>query len=54
VSRAAAAEALLLRCKRGEPLVVIERTARAHDGSAVEWRRSRGCAADFRYRVEIR
>lgn len=54
VRKAAAGEALLLRCKKNDPLVVVERTARAHDGSAVEWRRSRGGADDFRYRVEIR
>ena len=54
VSRASAGEGLLLRCKRNEPLVVVERTARTHDASAVEWRRSRGCAEGFRYHVEIR
>lgn len=54
VGAANAGDALLLRCGRGAPLVVIERTARTHDGTAVEWRRSRGRAADFRYRVEIR
>ena len=54
IGTASAADALLLRCPRGTPLVVIERTARVHDGTAVEWRRSRGRAADFRYRIEIR
>jgi GntR family transcriptional regulator len=54
VASAAAGEALLLRCERAEPLVVVERTARTHDGASVEWRRSRGRAADFRYRIEIR
>ncbi|WP_229852218.1 GntR family transcriptional regulator [Streptomyces albospinus] len=54
VGAAGAADALLLRCARYEPLVVVERTARTHDGTPVEWRRSRGRAADFRYRIEIR
>jgi GntR family transcriptional regulator len=54
VGAANAGDALLLRCRRSAPLVVIERTARTHDGTAVEWRSSRGRAADFRYRVEIR
>jgi GntR family transcriptional regulator len=54
VGAANAGDALLLRCRRNTPLVVIERTARTHDGTPVEWRRSRGRAADFRYRVEIR
>ncbi|MFE9322266.1 GntR family transcriptional regulator [Nocardia sp. NPDC052278] len=54
VDTASAGDALLLRCRRDEPLVVIERTARAHDGTSVEWRRSRGRAGDFRYRIEIK
>jgi GntR family transcriptional regulator len=54
IGSARAGDALLLRCSRNTPLVVIERTARIHDGTAVEWRRSRGRAADFRYRIEIR
>ena len=54
VGTASAGNALLLRCKRRDPLVVIERTARTHDGTAVEWRSSAGRAADFRYRIEIR
>ncbi len=54
VATASAGDALLLRCGRGDPLVVIERTARTHNGTSVEWRRSRGPAADFRYRIEIR
>lgn len=54
IGTADAGDALLLRCRRGDPLVFIERTARTHDGTPVEWRRSAGRAADFRYRVEIR
>jgi GntR family transcriptional regulator len=54
VGAANAGDALLLRCRRNAPLVVIEGTARTHDGTAVEWRRFRGRAADFRYRIEIR
>ncbi|WP_051166558.1 GntR family transcriptional regulator [Amycolatopsis orientalis] len=54
VGTASAGDALLLRCRRSDPVVFIERTARTHDGTAVEWRRTAGKAADFRYRVEIR
>lgn len=54
VGTASAGDALLLRCRRSDPVVFIERTARTHDGTAVEWRRSVGRAADFRYRIEIR
>ena len=54
VGAANGADALLLACRRNAPLVVIERTARTHDDTAIEWRRSRGRAADFHYRVEIR
>jgi len=54
VGTANAGDALLLRCRRNDPVVYIERTARTHDGTAVEWRRSAGRAADFRYRIEIR
>lgn len=46
--------ARLLRCRPGTPMVSIERTAFAHDGTALEWRRSRGRADRFSYRVEIR
>ncbi|MFI0214873.1 GntR family transcriptional regulator [Streptomyces lydicus] len=54
IGAADAAEARVLHCGQGEPLVVVERTARTHDGTPVEWRRSRGRAADFRYRIDIR
>ncbi|PWC34989.1 GntR family transcriptional regulator [Azospirillum sp. TSO22-1] len=54
VGAADAVVARLLRCRTGTPIVSIERTAFAHDGSALEWRRSRGRADGFTYRVEIR
>ncbi|WP_448189288.1 GntR family transcriptional regulator [Azospirillum sp. sgz301742] len=54
VGEADAAVARLLRCRPGTPMVSIERTAFAHDGTALEWRRSRGRADGFSYRVEIR
>lgn len=54
VTRTTPDDARLLHCRRGAPLVVIERTARTHDGCAVEWRRSRGRADRFHYRIEIR
>ena len=38
----------------GEPVVVIDRTAFGYDDRPLEWRRTRGPASDFRYRVEIR
>jgi GntR family transcriptional regulator len=47
-------EARVLRLKVGTPLIVIERVARGYDGSPIEWRRSRGPATHFRYKVEIR
>ena len=54
VGEADAVVARLLRCRPGTPMVSIERTAFAHDGTALEWRRSRGRADGFSYRVEIR
>lgn len=36
-----------------DPIAVIERTAFAFDGSAVEWRIAKGSAARFRYRSRI-
>lgn len=54
VGEADAVVARLLRCRPGTPVVSIERTAFAHDGTAIEWRRSRGRAEGFAYRVEIR
>lgn len=50
----AAAYAQLLRIKKGTPVVVIDRVAFSFDHFPLEWRRSRGRADKFRYRVEIR
>ncbi|MFJ9127697.1 GntR family transcriptional regulator [Streptomyces sp. NPDC102340] len=47
------ADAALLGCGAGEPVVVVERLARAHDGSPLELRVSRGRADTFRYRIEL-
>ncbi|MGD6741888.1 GntR family transcriptional regulator [Streptomyces sp. BH106] len=46
-------DAALLECGVGDPVVVIERLARAHDGSPLELRVSRGRADTFRYRIEL-
>ncbi len=46
--------ARLLRIKPGDPVMVIERIARGYDRVPLEWRRSRGAAAHFRYHVDIR
>ncbi|WP_079038304.1 GntR family transcriptional regulator [Streptomyces sp. NBRC 110028] len=54
IEAATAADALLLGCGRAEPVAVVERVARAHDGKPLEYRRSRGPAHTFRYRVDIR
>jgi GntR family transcriptional regulator len=54
VGAADAAEAPVLGCAEGEPVVVVERRARLHTGAVIEFRRTRGAAAGFRYRVEIR
>jgi len=55
VSFAAASpvEAQRLDLAPGAPVAVIERTAFALDGSAVEWRRAVGPAGRFRYRSRI-
>ena len=37
----------------GDPVAVIERTARDIERRPVEWRRARGDARNFRYRVEL-
>lgn len=44
----------LLELQPDKPLIVIERLARGYDAAPIEWRRSRGPADRFRYRVEIR
>ncbi|NMV36580.1 GntR family transcriptional regulator [Ralstonia insidiosa] len=46
--------ARLLRIQAGDPVMVIERVARGYDRTPLEWRRSRGAAAHFRYHVDIR
>lgn len=46
--------ARLLQVAAGSPVVVIERLARDYAGQPLEWRRSRGHAEHFRYRVDIR
>jgi GntR family transcriptional regulator len=46
--------AKLLQIMPGTSVVVIERLARGFDRQPLEWRRSRGRADRFRYRVEIR
>jgi GntR family transcriptional regulator len=54
VGAAAAAEAPVLGGAEGDPVVIVERCARLHNGEVIEFRRTRGAAAGFRYRVEIR
>jgi GntR family transcriptional regulator len=46
--------ARLLKLEAGSPVVVIERLAFGYDNRPLEWRRSRGAAATFRYQIEIR
>ena len=38
----------------GTPVVLIERLALGYDDVPIEWRRSRGPASDFRYKIVIR
>lgn len=54
IETATAADALLLGCGRGEPVAIVERVARSHDAKPLEYRRSRGLARTFRYRIDIR
>ncbi len=49
-----AAHGRLLQLPAGSPVVVIERLARDYAGKPLEWRRSRGHAQHFRYRIDIR
>jgi GntR family transcriptional regulator len=49
-----AANARLLDLDAGAAVVVIERVARSYNHQPLEWRRSRGPADRFHYRVEIR
>ena len=44
----------LLGLTPGAAVVVIERLAFGYDGKPVEWRRTHGSAASFRYQIEIR
>ena len=43
----------LFGVNHGAPVVIIDRLARDHGGAPLEWRRSRGVASQFRYKVEI-
>ena len=43
-----------LNIKTGAPVVTIERLAIGFDGRPLEWRRSRGPADQFHYKVDIR
>ncbi|MGX9889348.1 GntR family transcriptional regulator [Streptomyces sp. NPDC002276] len=54
IDAATAADALLLGCGRGEPVAIVERVARSHDDKPLEYRRSRGLARTFRYRIDLR
>ncbi|WP_406154655.1 GntR family transcriptional regulator [Streptomyces sp. NBC_00882] len=54
VGAATAGDALLLGCGRGEPVAIVERVARSHDDRPLEYRRSRGLAHTFRYRIDLR
>ena len=38
----------------GTPIVLIDRLALGYDDRPIEWRRSRGPASDFRYKIVIR
>ncbi len=44
----------VLGLKAGSPIVLIDRLALGYDNIPIEWRRSRGSASDFRYKVVIR
>ncbi len=54
VGTANTSDAERLGIAEGDPVVVIERLALGFDGRPIEWRLTRGSAADFRYRIEIR
>ncbi|AGZ34039.1 GntR family transcriptional regulator [Pseudomonas sp. SWI6] len=49
-----AVHARVLQLPVDSPVVVIERLARDYAGKPLEWRRSRGHAQHFRYRIDIR
>jgi GntR family transcriptional regulator len=48
------ADAACLGIVEGGPVIVIERLAFGFDARPIEWRVTRGAAADFRYRIDIR
>lgn len=54
VAQADPIEARRLGIEPGAPVVVIERLAFNYEGRPIEWRRSQGAGAQFRYQVEIR
>ena len=43
----------LLRLSAPAPLIVVERLAKDYSGRPLEWRRSRGRANQFHYKIEI-
>lgn len=47
-------DARVLEIPAGAPVVVVDRVALGFDRHPIEWRRSRGPADRFRYRIEIR
>jgi GntR family transcriptional regulator len=51
---AIASDAETLGLSEGAPVVVVERLAFGFDNRPIEWRVTRGAAADFRYRIDIR
>ncbi len=54
VGTADKAAASLLGIEPGAPVVKIDRLAFGFDGNPLEWRRTHGVAATFRYKVDIR
>ncbi|WP_199225953.1 MULTISPECIES: GntR family transcriptional regulator [Chromobacterium] len=50
----ASPHAELLQLAPGTPAIVLERLAKAYDGSPLEWRSVRGRADKFRYQADIR
>ncbi|MGI4984304.1 MAG: GntR family transcriptional regulator [Janthinobacterium lividum] len=54
IDTVAEADAAALQLDKNEPVVVIDRVAYGLDGSALEWRRSRGNARYFSYTIDLR
>jgi len=54
VGTAAAEDVRLLSLAEGAPVVVIDRVAFGYDSHPIEWRHTRGSAAEFRYHIELR